>query len=222
MAKNKNGDVIQWMIVMVFTGIGLYFRLHDLDGVRLWIDEALFSFYIREGTTQEFPTVYLGMLFGLQSEYGLRMLSVIPGIMTIPMMFVVLKNKWSGVIAAIIVSVFPLFVFWSRMARPYAFAGLFIVLGWRWAWCYVIAIATTPISLLGIRVVRQNKYVLIGAFVIAVTLFYFREDAGRDWTIPMLLNSPRFFYLPLLVLVLYVSEYYKEFYLWLRYDSIHK
>jgi len=100
-----------------------------------------------------------------------------------------------------------LFVFWSRLARPYSAAGLFVVLGWRWAWFYIPAIATTPIALIGVRIWKQSKYVLATAFIGGLIFYFMREDSGRAWTIRNALASSRFFVIPTLVSVLYFFDY---------------
>lgn len=196
-----------YQFLIVITLLGFLLRFIGLGEHPLFIDEALFGFFIQSPMTQEFTTVFIGKLFNLHTEFELRLLSAIAGVLTIPAVYWVLKDKSMAIWASLFVAVCPLFVFWSRMARPYSFAGLFVVLGWRYAWCYLVAIATTPISLVGVRVVKQNKYVLLSALVIAVTLFLIREDSGRNWTIDNALQSSRFFYIPSLAIVLYIFEF---------------
>lgn len=200
-----------YLFLTVITLLGFLLRFIDLGHYPLWIDESLFGFYIKDGATQEFTTVFIGQLFNLHTEFELRSLSALAGTLTIPAVYLVLKDKKMALWASLFVAVCPLFVFWSRMARPYSFAGLFVVFGWRWAWCYLIAIATTPISLIGVRVINQSKYVLLLAFVIAVSLFFMREDSNRNWTVSNFLNSSRFFYLPSLVGVLYFFEFVSKY-----------
>lgn len=201
----------QYNSLILITFLGFLLRFIGLGDRPLWVDEAIYAFLIQDGATQEFTTVFIGWLFGLRSEFELRLMSAITGTLTIPAIYFVLKNKDTAIYASMFVAVFPLFVFWSRMARPYSFAGLFVVLGWRYAWCYVVAIATTPIALIGVRVLNQKRTVLISALIGGVLLYFLREDSGRDWTIQQALTSSRWFYLPTLAGILYFFDYGVEY-----------
>jgi len=195
-----------WLLLITF--IGFLLRIIGLGDKPLFIDEALFYFYVQDGgANQEFTTVFIAQILGLNTDYQLRMISVIAGTLTIPAVYFVLKDKSTAIFASAFVALCPLFVFWSRLARPYSFAGLFVVLGWRWAWFYIPAIATTPIALIGVRIWKQSKYVLATAFVTAVILFLIREDSNRNWTIQNAINSSRFFVIPMYAMVLCAFDY---------------
>ena len=204
-------DIKVKIILLVTVVVGASLRFNGLGNEPLWIDEALFGFYVKEGTTQEFPTVWLARLFNLESEFGLRSISAIAGTLTIPAIYFALKEKRYALYASGFVAVFPLFVFWSRMARPYAFAGLFVVLGWRYYWFYVISLLTTPTSVVGIRLIRQNKYALMaltfGAVIFAYTLFSSETYLAKRWTVSNTLQSSRWFYVPFITVTLYLCDY---------------
>jgi hypothetical protein len=193
------------LILLAITIIGGFCRFWNLGGDPLWIDEAWFGFLAYDSKiTQEFVPAYLTMFFGFKSEFGLRFLSAFCGTLTIPAMYYVVKIRKLELAA--LTAVLPLFVFWSRMARPYAIAGLFLVLSWRWWYFMVPAVFTTPVALVGLKIIKQKKYILLGAGLLTTVLYFIREDSGRGWTLTQFLNSPRWWYLPVLGIMLYASE----------------
>ncbi len=197
MTKMKS-DVI---FVSLATLVAGYWRFHGLSDNPLWVDEVGFGFLIQNGGNQEFIPKWFGQLFGLHSEFGLRFLPALCGTLTVPAMYLV-ADKYK-LESAVFVAVFPLFVFWSRMARPYAVAGLFLVLSWRYWWMMIPAIMTTPIALAG---VRFNKWA-IGLIGIGVLSFFIRPDAFRGWSVGQLATFTRWWYLPALASILYITKW---------------
>ena len=190
----------------------MFLRFYDLGAKGLWIDEALFAFMIKEGNyIQETVPVFIGHILGLHSEFWLRSISAFFGTLTIPAIYIVVKERKLS--AALIVAIFPLFVFWSRMARPYALAGFFVVLGWRYWWFYILALLTTPISIFGIRLVnwklsKKTKIIISLVMLILVAIIYLiRPDAGRHWTIYQIFQSSRWYYVPCLAALLYIFDW---------------
>ena len=191
-------------VVIGITLVGAWLRFHGLGDRPLWVDEALFAFWVRDGgNSQEWLQVWFAQAIGARSEWELRFLSALCGTLTVPAVWLVSRNLW----ATGFVSVFPLFVFWSRMARPYAMAGLFVVLAWRWAWFYVPAMIITPIAVTGLRITRKRLWVVAGMVVLALGVFLLRPDVGRGWTIEVILSNSRFYYIPALAGVLYLTDY---------------
>src|SRR5271169_278831 len=142
------------ILLSVITLVAGYLRFHGLGADPLWVDEVGFGYLVQNGGNQEFIPKWFGQLFRLHSEFGLRFLPALCGTLTVPAIyFVVDKYKLES---ALFVAVFPLFVFWSRMARPYAVAGLFLVLSWRYWWMMIPAIMTTPIALVGVNIFKLN------------------------------------------------------------------
>ena len=197
------------VLLSVITVAAGYLRFNGLGVNPLWVDEAGFGFLVQSGGNQEFIPQWFGELFRLHSEFGLRFLPALCGTLTVPAMYLAAdKHK---IESALFVAVFPLFVFWSRMARPYAVAGLFLVLSWRYWWMMIPAVMTTPIALIGVKL---NKWAFVSIGVGAI-LFFIRPDAYRGWPLSLLEVSSRFWYLPALTLTLYVTKWQK-FYLSLR------
>lgn len=184
--------------LIIATLVGGVLRFYNLGGPPLWIDEALLGCgYL---TNQEF----LGNLLVVHSDFWLRFPYALAGTLTIPASYLVLKNKNTWV--CWVIAVFPLFVFWSRLARPYALAGLFVVLAWRWWWMMGVALLSTPIALLGIKL-RKHWGLLV--FIAVATLFYFiRPDIQeKSFTLDFFLEQPRLWYVPLLAVLLYTCDY---------------
>lgn len=194
----------EYLILLTITAIGGLLRFWDLGGNALWIDEAFFGFLIKsDNVMQEFVPVYIAKLFGFKSEFLLRFQSALFGTLTIPAMYLVVKKY--KLHAAFLVAVFPLFVFWSRMARPYAVAGLFLVLSWRWWWIIILALLTTPIAIVGI--IRHKWFIIAGVTALALIFYFIRPDSGRDWWhIEIFINSSRWWYLPILTIFLLVFD----------------
>lgn len=191
----------------VITIIGAFLRFYQLDLRPFFVDEALFGLWVREAglPSQEWIPILLGKLMP-DTEIGLRWWFALAGTLTIPAMYFVTKKNS----AALLVAIFPLFIFWSRMARPYAIAGLFIVLGWRWFWFYIPALLSTPVALTGIKFIKQKWFVTLSVIAIAVILFYLRPDTERFTNtsgLEMWLYSSRFWYIPALAIILYFYEF---------------
>ena len=207
--RKQQSEKIKYISIILITLFGGLLRFYDLDLRPLFVDEALFGLWVRlEIPNQEWLPIILTRL----SQTELRFLFALSGTMTIPAIYFVVKNY--KLQSAIIVALFPLFIFWSRMARPYAMAGLFIVLGWRWAWFYVPALLTTPVAVAGVRIIRQKWFIPVIAFITAYILFEIRIDTERFTEnaagIDMMKYSSRFWYIPALALLLYFFEYAKK------------
>ena len=197
------------IVVSLITFAAGYLRFTGLGAHPLWVDEVGFGFLVQNGGNQEFIPKWFAQLFGLHSEFGLRFLPALCGTLTVPALYYV-ADKYK-LESAMFVAVFPLFVFWSRMARPYAVAGLFLVLSWRYWWMMIPAVMTTPIALVGVRL---NKWT-IGLIGIGVLFFFIRPDAFRGWSISQVEIFPRWWYLPALTCILYITKW-ENFYSSLR------
>ena len=194
-------------------------RFTNLGVPPLWTDEALFASWIKEIPRQEFITVLLGKLLP-DSEFFLRLPVAVCGSLTVLFFYWITGGGWKSFYGSAFIAVFPIFVFWSRVARPYAFAGLFIVLGWRWWWFYIIAILTTPISLIGLNLFRLKekrcRFFYSFLVLLAFSVYYFRPDVkavGDFVNFNFLFNEKRMWYVPLLTLLLYCCSAVSDKYL---------
>ena len=213
MNRGVNSKYLQYYLGIVFV-LGTYLRLWNLGLPPLWIDEALFAGWAKGTPHQEYLTVYLAKLLP-DSEFYLRLPVAICGSLTILFFYFVTGRGWKSFYGSAFIAVFPIFVFWSRMARPYAFAGLFIVLGWRWWGFYVLAILTTPIALIGLNLLKLKErrfwYIYAVLAVLAFVVYYLRPDVKEvgdfvDWK--FFLIQSRIWYVPILTLLLYCCSYF--------------
>jgi|WetSurMetagenome_2_1015567.scaffolds.fasta_scaffold288428_2 hypothetical protein len=189
--------------------IGTFLRLQNLGIPPLWIDEALFAGWVAGWPPQEFIPVFIAKLLP-NTEFFLRLPFALCGSLTILAFYRVTGGGWKSLYGSALVAVFPIFVFWSRVARPYVFVGLFITLGWRWWGCYLVAILTNPIALLGLNLLKlkQRKFWFIygGLGIMTLCVYFFRPDVhafGDFIDIKFLFTEKRFWYVPLLTLLLY-------------------
>ncbi|MDK2890092.1 MAG: hypothetical protein PWR21_724 [Methanoculleus sp.] len=123
-------------ILAGLTAIGALLRLYNLGGNSLWLDEASTLTFARQSligiweTTAggEFnpPLFYWlehGMLVFGESEFVLRLLPALLGILTIPAVYLVgkeFRDRNVGLIAAALLAFSPFHIFYSQEARAYA------------------------------------------------------------------------------------------------------
>ena len=198
--------------LLAITLLAAYLRFWNLGVPCLWVDEGLFVGFFDEGVHQEFLTVWLYGLFRPDTEFWIRFPFALAGTLTIPAIYLVMKDKRYGLLVAAFVAVFPLFVWWSRMARPYVIIGLLVVLGWRWVWFSVVGCTMSPVALIGARIKKKNLYPIILMGGIAVGMFLIRPDSGRDFfNFKFLINAHRMWYVPILISLLYWFEFMVPF-----------
>jgi hypothetical protein len=119
------------------------------------------------------------------------------------------NDKNIALLVALFFAVFPLFVFWSRMVRPYAFAGLLVVLAWRYPKMMLGAILCTPVAIVGVNLtkIRNNWRIYLFMVAICVLIYFMRDDWNRGhWSVDNMLVSTRWMYIPILTGLLYVGE----------------
>ncbi len=211
--KNK-----YWLIWLGVCAVGAWLKFANLALKPLWIDEVLFyHFSTSFSWSQEIVPILISKILGVGSDWTIRFPFALFGFLTVPAVFLVFgKKSWP---LALFIAVFPLFTFWSRMARPYTMAGLFIVLAWRWPLAYLPAIFCTPFSILGLNFKRlftgkDKKYWIIGYGMLIVSaygLFMLRLDTHRNfWDIHFLTTASRLWYIPALSLCLHGWSLIKE------------
>jgi uncharacterized membrane protein len=211
-----------WATLALITVVGGWLRFNGLGNAPLWVDECIFYDLIRRGGTQEFVPVWIATILGLHSEFWLRSMSALAGTLTIVAIYPFKGDRSAGIYPSIVVAVMPLFVFWSRLARPYAVAGLFMVLGWRYWQFYILAVVTTPISLIGVRITDKKWGRLIGFAVLAIFMYVIRPDSDKFFSLSSLwtaFTTSRWMYLPALAALLYGTEYLLP---WLRHRYSQK
>ncbi len=216
-----NPKTIRYFAWAVFA-LGAYLRMARLASAPLWIDEALFASWAKGIPRQEFLTVMIAKLLP-ESEFFLRLPVALCGSLTVLFFYYCTGGGWKSMYGSALVAVFPIFVFWSRVARPYAVAGLFVVLGWRWWGFYAVAVLTTPVALLGINIVKLKekrfRWIYGALVVLAGVVYVMRPDVthvGAFFDLSFLVNEKRIWYVPLLTCLLYCCTYIPD-----RYFTAH-
>lgn len=181
--------------------IGAALRFTQISDNPYWVDEVL-GFYL-PGLYQEQLPFFINALTEDKSEFWTRFPYALAGTLTPLFVFLAIKNKRYAILAALIVATFPLFVFWSTLARPYVLAGLFCAIGWRWKPAYFLAMLCTPVAIFGVHY-KDWKWGIACAFL-AVGFFLIRPDSDRAFFDPtFLLNARRIYVVPCLMLVMYL------------------
>ncbi|HUN65372.1 MAG TPA: hypothetical protein VMW43_04675 [Bacteroidota bacterium] len=214
---NRTPRYLAALVWPVFA-FGAYLRFANLSLPPLWIDEALFAGWIRGVPHQEYLTVLIGKILPV-TEFWLRFPVALCGSLTVLFFYRVTGGGWKSFYGSAFIAVFPIFVFWSRVARPYAFAGLFIVLGWRWWWWYIPAVLTTPVALAGLNLVKirekKFRYLYGGIAALGFLVYLLRPDVrhvGDFFDLPFFWNEKRIWYVPILTCLLYGCTYLSDRY----------
>ena len=130
-------EIVITILLLLAVLLALGLRLYQLDAQSLWYDEG-FSAYlahmdvaeITERTAADIqPPLYYYLLhawIGLvgDDEIPLRGLSVLFGVLTVPLMYAVawqlFRSRWAGLLAALLVAASPLHVWYSQEVRMYS------------------------------------------------------------------------------------------------------
>jgi hypothetical protein len=188
--------------VLAATIVGGFLRFANLDLKPLWIDEAALGLGFL--SRQE----YIGNVLIVHNDWWMRLPYAIAGTLTIPAAYFVTRRKQTWV--CWIIAIFPLFVFWSRLARPYAIVGLYVVLAWRWWWAMGFALLQSPSALLGVNFISHRWWKTAICAALAVYFYFQRGDVGlgKDFlNTDFLFNNPRVWYAPILAGLLYLNDY---------------
>jgi uncharacterized membrane protein len=179
------------VLLAVITAVGLAIRVATLASQSYWVDEAttvhdvglsfgglLHQVHVNETT----PPLYFilawawSKVFGT-GEVGLRSLSLVCGLGTIPVAYLAgreLVSRAAGLVAALLVAVSPFMVWYSQEARAYALftllsglSFLFWARSWRratnrdvWLWALFSALAVLTHFFAGFLVAAEGLLVL--------------------------------------------------------------
>jgi len=199
----------EYLALALITIAGGYLRFHNLGLNPFWHDEAFFAMTVRDGIwRQEFITHFLASVFNLNTDYSLRFMSALAGTLSIPAIYYVLKKN--QLLASAFIAFFPIFIFWSQLSRPYAVAGLLIILSWRWWWLMIPAIMGSSISIVGLKIFNK-KWIMFALLILTAISFYIRPDYDRNIPFSFILKSTRWYYLILISFTLYSCDYFIPF-----------
>jgi hypothetical protein len=142
-----------YFILFIICLISTFFRVQDIHHY-LNIDEITTSWVIKDSFHDIFTNCWLNNLsplyyiivyfskawFGL-SEAALRIPSIVPGVLSIPLIFAITfelsGSKILSLFAALLSAVDPYLVFFSQEVRPYALIIFFSLLGMYLILCYL-------------------------------------------------------------------------------------
>jgi len=200
---------IIWMASIFI--VSLVLRFYKLGSQPLWIDEALLYNWITNHIfVQEQFGVFIGSILP-KTEFWLRFPTALFGSILSLLPFLVFKKDWLAISTSIFLGVFPLFVFWSRVARPYMLSSLFIGLQFtqynKFRIFNVLALLCTPFAILGYNIhnIFKNKeeWLLFLLFLcLSLFLFYSRPDSDKDFfNVDFLLMAKRLWVIPIISLI---------------------
>jgi mannosyltransferase len=134
--KNRS-IVVSVILLLLLVGLALALRFYRLDAQSLWYDEG-FSVYLARMDLPDItartaadiqPPLYYYLLHGWidllgdDSESALRGLSLLFGVLTVPLMYAVawqlFRRRSAGLLAALFVAVSPLDIWYGQEARMY-------------------------------------------------------------------------------------------------------
>lgn len=184
------------MIIFLILLAALILRLINLDQ-SLWLDEAISVVYSQKYNFWDFVTVYsLGdfhppLYFGIlwiwtrifeTSEIAVRIPSVIFGVLTIWFTYLIGRNLFSkkiGLVAALILALNPLHLYYSQEARMYSLAAFSVTFSF---WALVSLLKNKKISLLfyglSVALILYSDYLVYFALV-AQFLFVIWEERQK-------------------------------------------
>jgi mannosyltransferase len=141
MAEPKGRQDDLWpqtvVLVLLVVALGALLRLYRIGAQPLWLDEASSLRFARQ-TLRELwswgtlvdpgnPPLYYSLLHGWlvfgDSEASLRLLSVLFGVLTIPLVYALgrtVRDHRLGIVAALLFAISPFQVWYSQEARGYA------------------------------------------------------------------------------------------------------
>ena len=132
------------LALSLICGLGAWLRLYSLGTKSLWLDEGVSAMIARlswpefwnllqwrEGNMALYYLLLRGWVHIGSSEFALRSLSAIAGVLTLPAIYLLgrgLHGRFAGLLAALLLALHPFHLRYSQEARSYALLGLTLVL----------------------------------------------------------------------------------------------
>lgn len=198
------------LLLILLQGLGL--RLYRLDAQSLWYDEG-FSVYLARMGVDEItartaadiqPPLYYYLLHGWigllgDGERALRGLSVLFGALTVPLVYAVawqlFRSRLAGLLAALLVAVSPLHVWYAQEVRMYTLLTFLCLLSSYFLLLVVKAEKTASVAILWTAYTLANVAALythyFAFFVLAFQALYVLAVwvAGRGHRLHLILGS---------------------------------
>lgn len=200
-------ELMIWLILI----IALFLRLINLSQ-SLWLDEAINVVFARSSSFWWFITKYpigdfhppgwfallwvWGHIFGF-SEMAVRLPSVILGTVTVGLLFLLGKElfgKKVGLLAAFLLSIAPLHVYYSQEARMYVLAAFSVTLSFYFLNRLIFKEKYSKLGfVLSLVLVLSSDY--LAYFVIPAQIFYliWIKKIRKDILVDFLLSGIMFF-----------------------------
>src|SRR4030067_2436783 len=145
MPKGTPNNRLSSMLLLFIILIGTFLRLYQLGSNSLWFDEAISVWFanespgniiIKQTSADVHPPFYYIVLslwinvFG-NGEFDVRLLSAIFGILSIPLLYLIVKNLFGNqpaLISALILAMSPFHIYYSQEARMYSILTFCVLL----------------------------------------------------------------------------------------------
>jgi len=145
MPKGTPNNRLSSMLLLLIVLIGAFLRLYKIGSNSLWFDEAISVWFaneslgniiIKQTSADVHPPFYYIVLslwinvFG-NGEFDVRLLSAIFGILSIPLLYLIVKNLFGNqpaLISALILAMSPFHIYYSQEARMYSILTFCVLL----------------------------------------------------------------------------------------------
>ena len=177
----KHLDLSKMAIIAVII-LAFALRIYCLDHQSIWYDEGVSVYFANQGLRDlvagvsadnhpplHFFALHLWLKLAGQSEFSVRFLSLISGVLSVPLLFKLgreLFNRRVGLLAAFLLSISPFHVWFSQEARMYTLAAL---LGLASVYTFVLLLRKGARSARLLRLGSVQGYLWL-SYVVASTL----------------------------------------------------
>src|SRR3990172_6868524 len=145
MPKGTPNNRLSSMLLLFIILIGTFLRLYQLGSNSLWFDEAISVWFANESlgniiikqTSADVhpPFYYIVLSLWLSvfenGEFDVRLLSAIFGILSIPLLYLIVKNLFGNLpalISSLILAMSPFHIYYSQEARMYSILTFCVLL----------------------------------------------------------------------------------------------
>lgn len=141
----SNKRQIAVLLIVVFS-LGTFLRLYRLGSNSLWLDEAVSIWFANRSLGDIFlmqpggdvhpPLYYLILSLWIKAfgsgEFQVRLLSAAFGVISIPLVYIIVKNLFrnslAALVSAFIFSISPFHIYYSQESRMYSLLTFFVLL----------------------------------------------------------------------------------------------
>ena len=145
MLKVTPNNRLSFILLLLIILIGISLRLYQLGSNSLWFDEAISVWFANESlgnilikqTSGDVHPPFYYILLSLwinvlgNGEFEVRLLSAIFGILSIPLLYLIVKNLFGNqpaLISALILAISPFHIYYSQEARMYSILTFCVLL----------------------------------------------------------------------------------------------